>query len=451
VAKAGAMILVASLAAALIAFAAAPPAASFTPRTHSLTVADLNDGAQAFNSTFGSGNWSALDPYVDMVLLNRSQHVPQRMKTMLYLDVGMCSGSTGPGRNEYPFPDCADWPADAFYAQPGHPERLLTGQYAGHILQRPGNPASSAMRALTLAAIERALGNGDDDLIEFDDSAPPEEWYGRLCWGAPIPGPGADDCVGAPGGKAHGPYGDGPAAWVRGMRRLIAALPRPAVISGLAGYSGNGPSATAALVAESPNAWGAICDSCFFGGSAIPSNKFMWSGPVFRARLDGALRVTGAGKNVIVINSVVLDTQARARALADIMLFYAADRTWFWQAPCGRRSHIRVCPEAALTFYQPVAPYPSRSRDLEVKGGALVREFAACYAAGRPLGPCASVVNADPYSDQPLPRLQHEYAHTLRITGDSLCVCYGDSGSVSAEGPAPPERLPAASGYVLFR
>jgi hypothetical protein len=51
----------------------------------------------------------------------------------------------------------------------------------------------------------------------------------------------------------------------------------------------------------------------------------------------------------------------------------------------------------------------------------------------------------------PRPALHHAYAHTLTITGSSLCVCYGDSGSVAFGGPPAPATLPPASGYVLFR
>ena len=95
--------------------------------------------------------------------------------------------------------------------------------------------------------------------------------------------------------------------------------------------------------------------------------------------------------------------------------------------------------------------YPKDSRDLERPGGAMVREFEACYDSGKAVGPCAAVVNPDPDASVALGRLHHVYAHSLRVAGTSLCQCYGDTGSLSLSGPPAPRQLPAASGYVLFR
>jgi hypothetical protein len=427
-----------------------PPAPAFVPRRRSLTVMAPNDGVKAFNSSFGVGNWKALGPYIDLLLTKRSAAVPATMLTAVYTDVDMCSNLTGPGHNDYPAPDCTAWPADAFYTQPGHPERALSSKYGG-FLQRSGDPSSPTMRALSLALFKSALADGHEDLVYLDDANPPEEGYGAFCWGVPSMLAGSGECEGAPGGTAHGPYGAGPAGWVKGMRALIGASPKPVVLNGLAGYAGHGPSVVAGLVASEHNAWGAACDGCFYGYSNTPTNRFLWSGALFLARLDGALHITGAGKNVIVVNASVTDPAMRERALSDIMLYYDPDHSWFWDAACGERSHIRVCPEAALTFYRPVRPYPKDSGDLQAPGGTLVREFEACYAEGRPAGPCAAVVNPDAYASMPRPTLHHAYAHTLTITGSSLCVCYGDSGSVAFGGPPAPATLPPASGYVLFR
>lgn len=433
------------------------PASSTAPpvepvRTHSLTVVTTNDGAKAFDSSFGNGNWKALGPYVDLVLRPRSPAVPEGMKTAMYLDVNQCSDRTGPGKNDFAIPDCSGWPPGAFYSQPGYPDRALTTK-AGGIKQRFGDPDSTSMRTLTLQAVTTSLhDDGDYDLFYLDDASPPEGFYAEQCWGTPSFAPGAEACAGAPGGKARGPFGGGPENWVRGMRKLVDALPRRVVLNaGIAADAAHVQSPAARLVAEDPHIWGAVCDGCFYGYDAVPKNRYQWSGPLLRGRLDGLIHVTAAGKNVIMVDPAATDPAARERALADVMLFYDADRTWFWYAPCGERSHIRVCPEAALTFYRPVRAYPKDSRDLETPGGALVREFEACYDAGKPVGPCAAVVNPDPDASVALGRLHHLYAHSLRVAGTSLCQCYGDTGSLSLSGPPAPQTLPAASGYVLFR
>jgi hypothetical protein len=446
--------MIAALALACLVASCAHPAAaaSFEPRHHSLTVMDPDDGAHAYDATFGNGNWKALAPYVDMFVVSRPVRVPDGMRTALYADAGMCSGTKGPGHNDYAFPDCSDWPADAFYAQPGHSDRLLTAR-EGTILQRAGNPAAPVFRHNVLDAIRGALRGADAvDLAYLDDTGPPDEGDGGLCWGTPSFEPGAHGCDGAPGGEAAPPYG--PTAtqgWLNGMRTLIADMPRPVVLNGIGGVPKDRPSSMVALIAQTPNVWGGVCDGCFYGYQDVPTNKFLWSGPVLRKRLDAAIAVTAAGKNVIMVNAAVTDPAARTRALADIMLAYDPDRTWFWYAVCGQRSRIHVCPEAALSFYKPVHAYPHSAADEEAEGGVLVRAFGACYDAGRPAGPCATVVNPDPYEPHALPQTLHAYAHTLRVSGLSLCVCYGDRGSVDLSGPAPPAQLPPGSGYVLFR
>ena len=429
--------------------AGSPP--DTVPRDHSLTVVAPNDGAAAYNATFGAGNWTALAPYVDLLVAPRTAQVPATMKTARYLDVNLCSNLTGPGKNDYPFPDCSAWPEGAFYAQPGHPERPLSTK-SGGIWQRFGAPSSPQMRALALAAIDGALHAHDDTLIYLDDATPPDDFYADMCWGAPSFEKGTGPCEGAPGGRARPPVDGGAAAWVAGMRQLIDAVPRPVLLNGgLASDAAHVPSPETRLIATDAHVWGAACDGCFYGNSPVPKNKYLWSGPVLRTRLDGIMHVTGAGKNVVLVDFAVTDPAARRRALADVMLFYEADRTWFWYAACGERSHIQVCPEAALTFYRPLRPYPKDVRDVAAAGGAFVREFAACYDAGKPVGPCATVVNPEPERSVPLPELHGTYAHSLRISGDGLCACYGDTGSLDFDGPAAPATLPAASGFVLFR
>jgi hypothetical protein len=433
----------------------APESASL-PRRHSLTVATAFDSTAEYDAAFGSHNWNVPARYIDLFVAPPGEY-DRRIRaagaqTALYVDANFCSGTSAPGRNPYARPDCGSWPVTAFYSQDGHPERVLSSR-SGPVLQRIGNPASSVWRERTIATIEEVLKTSAFDLVQLDDAVTPDEYYAPLCWGTPGFEAGMEACEGSAGGRAASPWSRGFSrdAWRDGERSLIQALPIPAIVNGLAGNDRKGLPVAAGLSIAASNAWGAMCDGCFYGNGAIPKNVFLWTGPVFESRLQGALEVTAAGKNVVVVDEDVTDTAARRRALADIMLFYDADRTWTWGGPCGPHSRIHACPESALTFYEPYDAYPKTVADLAAPGGSYEREFGACYESGRPIGPCAAVINPAPGVVHRLPRLRNVYTHTLEISGDSLCACYGDHGALSLTGPPPPDPLPPASGYVLFR
>jgi len=426
-------------------------------RIHSPTLAAAFDSRREIDAAFGWDNFQALAPYLDLVMtgpgeLNTRVRVAG-LKTMLYLDMNLCSGRSGTGANRYAGPDCADWPASAFYTQEGHTDRALTASYNGWILQRIGDPASPEWQARAARALRDFTAHDQFELIEIDDATAPDEFYGALCWGAGGVGQGRYDCASAPGGAAHSPYGArySRARWQAGEAALARLSPTPVVFNGLHGYDKHEslPAIVEVVLAE-PNAWGAMCDTCFYGTAGLP-NPFLWTHPILDVRLNAILQVIGAGKNAVVINGNQRDPSARSRALADIMLAYDPDRLWQWGSACGTVSMIHACPEAALTFYSPYRPYPKSTADLLDKSGNYVREFRACYDAGRSVGPCAAVVNPDLLLPHFSPALHQTYRHRLVIQGTSLCTCYGDSGSLSEDGAALPPIVPPASGYVLFR
>src|ERR1700693_6077759 len=432
-------------------------AAAEARRTHSPTLAAAFDSRREIDAAFGWNNFRALAPYLDIVMTGpgdlNTQARKGGLKTMLYLDMNLCSGRSGAGANRYAGPDCADWPASAFYTQDGYPDRVLTASYNGWILQRVGDPASPEWPARAAAAFRDFTAHDRFELIEIDDATAPDEFYGSLCWGAGRVGEGHYECAIAPGGSAHPPFGArySRAQWQAGEAAIARLAPSPVVFNGLQGYDKHEslPAIVALLLAER-NAWGAMCDTCFYGTAGLP-NPFLWTHPILDVRLNAIMQLIGAGKNAVVINGNQRDPSARARALADIMLAYDPDRLWQWGSACGSVSMIHACPEAALTFYSPYRPYPKSTADLVDKSGNYVREFRACYDRGRYVGPCAAVVNPDLLLPHGRPALQNVYRHRLEISGTSLCNCYGDSGSISENGPPVPAIILPASGYVLFR
>lgn len=431
-------------------------AAGEVRRTHSPTMAAVNDPRREIDAAFGWDNFRALAPYLDIVVTGpgslNTQVRAAGLKTVLYLDPNLCSARRGPGANPYAGPDCSDWAANAFYTEDGYPERALTASYNGSILQRVGDPSSSEWQTRLGAAFREATAHDRFELIEIDDATAPDEFYGDLCWGAAKVGEGRYDCANAPGGEARAPYNArySRAAWQAGEAALARFAPNPVIYNGLQGYDKHESlPAIVPVVLAAPNAWGAMCDGCFYGVGAHP-NPYVFTHPILDVRLNGIMRLIGAGKNVVVVNGSQRDPGSRARALAEIMLAYDPDRLWQWGSVCGTVSMIHVCPESALTFYAPYGPYPTSTAAVADPGGNYVREFGACYDAGRPVGPCATVVNPDLVVPHGRPALRHTYRHTLVIAGTSLCNCYGDSGSLSENGPALPPIVLPASGYVLF-
>lgn len=434
-----------------------PPILPAGHRFHSLTMERGFDSPREFNSSFGWDNFSAMAPYIDMVLTGPgalNTHVRAGgIRTALYVDANFCSARSGPGANEYASPDCADWPASAFYVQDGHPERALTVSYNGRILQRVGDPGSSEWRERSVSTFRQLSAHDRFDLIEVDDATTLDELYLGGCWGAGMPIARSYDCLSAPGGAAGAPWDArySRREWQTGMVALAARSPRPLLFNGLAGYDHHEAlPAIAEVVAAAPNAWGAICDMCFYG-DGNHWNPYLVTSPILDVRLNGIMRIVAAGKNAVLVNANQPDPAARARALADIVLAYHPDRVWQWANPCGNTSYIHACPEAALTFYAPYKPYPASTAALLDSSGNYVREFAECYDDGHALGPCATVVNPSRTASLPRPALRNSYKHTLVIEGTSLCRCYGDSGSLSESGPALPAAIPPASGYLVFR
>ncbi len=432
-----------------------PPA--IVARDHTQGAEFWNDSAAAIDSTYGFHNWRAAAPYIDVFFEPGGPIYNQAVrsagiKTGMYVDPNLCSGSYPVGANPNAGPDCSVLADDAFYFEDGSPGLPLTVSYNGTQLQKWGNPASSSLQAGTLAWAKKLdLSDGGYDVILVDDAATPDEWYRAYwCWGAGTFGGGNYTCSGAP---AAPPFNSvySRSQWQTGEAALAAALPQPVIFNGLGSHaSGESEAAIASVAATGPNAWGGMCETCFYANAGNANNPFLWTGPILDGELTGLMHVMNAKRNAMVVNDDVTDPVARQRALADMMLVYDPDHLFISGRPCGQVSHIHACPEQGLTFYAPRRPYPTRLSALTSSTGIYAREFEACYNRGQFVGPCAAVVNPDVYGSHPLPSLRYPYRHTLVINGTGPCSCYGDSGSVSFDGPMPPTPLAKATAYVLF-
>ena len=101
-------------------------------------------------------------------------------------------------------------------------------------------------------------------------------------------------------------------------------------------------------------------------------------------------------------------------------------------------------PETELV---PLAPRRTpRAIDELRAGGTFVREFGACAIAGRPIGPCAAVVNASSRTSAAVPRLSIAYGRHVEL--DAQSMYHGGKARVANGAPS---ELAAESAAVLVR
>lgn len=186
--------------------------------------------------------------------------------------------------------------------------------------------------------------------------------------------------------------------------------------------------------------------SCRSAGSSVMPSLNVW------ARFENtALWFARHQKTMICMenNRAPASCAVRERLYyeASFLLTYAPPFTvaaplWSWQ---GSFSQIEFFPEELLVPTSPLVPAPAEIDGLRDPGGAFVREYAACYFAGAPVGPCAVVVNSD-CVDHPWPALQHTYRHTLQVEGES----FFDGGLGHLDGGPPPALVPLLTGIIAL-
>jgi hypothetical protein len=104
---------------------------------------------------------------------------------------------------------------------------------------------------------------------------------------------------------------------------------------------------------------------------------------------------------------------------------------------------FHVMPEVQLVALDPRGAATSIG-DLRTASGTYVREYGACYLAGRNEGPCAVAVNPD---DAAHPLRLNGYARTLTIAGGGIL----DGGTVRVATTKPPSQLEALSAAIAFK
>jgi hypothetical protein len=136
--------------------------------------------------------------------------------------------------------------------------------------------------------------------------------------------------------------------------------------------------------------------------------------------------------------------QYRQYAYASLMLTYDPSTTVLTEPFFDTPSTLNVMPEVKLVPTRPLKAAPSDVAALRESSGVYAREYAECYIAGSPIGPCAAVVNPDKDATHAFPF--GNYHHTVALSGSGIL----DGGVVDPNGP-PPGALAPLSGVIATR
>jgi hypothetical protein len=234
------------------------------------------------------------------------------------------------------------------------------------------------------------------------------------------------------------PCGFDPDKWLEAEKRLIASVHVPIV------YNGLEISKTRQLNVL-PNVIGGMEEGCYSGSVRFPK---MWDH--YWTQIENTELAMARDKKLFFCYG--RDTTPAAGAIdgrlftyASFLLTYTLESSILWEY-YATPSKFRVEPETGLVALDPVVSSPVDVSALQQQTGVYAREYRNCYLRGEAVGPCAAVVNPSrstwvdyPFGDR--------YKHTLQLTGAGIF----DGGTVSVNGPSPPERLPPLTGIVVFR
>jgi hypothetical protein len=316
---------------------------------------------------------------------------------------GFCAGQVG---NLHP--PAGAWFHDATGARV-HRGDSYTGQYQEFL-----NPASPEARQAVVAWMNGFLRKSPSlDFFFADDS------------GSTLRGPDGTAASGMfYGFNAPGVEIAGDAAWIAGEDGLFSATPRRLILNGGDGF---GPAYGGAFL-RNPNVAGANHEGCF--------NSAYYRGPVgddnglWERQANGLLADLPFRKYSLCMMNGDPAPAARLYALASWWLTY--EPQYSVAAPIAPAADGNaVFPEFDIVPTRPRETAGANVRDL-ARGGVFVREFAACFQRGVPLGGCAAIVNPSA-SARALPRLSGRYTRAL-VLADASSAAGGNVRWVARAG-----------------
>ena len=222
------------------------------------------------------------------------------------------------------------------------------------------------------------------------------------------------------------------AGWQSAQRGLQAAIDQKTMINGLG----------------SPTTWPLLDNTTTIGGNyencfASTASVHEPAGSSWLAVERLQAYVTGRNKYFECMaldrTSAISAIRSRLYNIASFLMTYNPSYSMLWEN-YATPSRISVMPESQLV---PTSPIESNNITyLHRSTGVYMRQYRACYYAGRHIGPCAMVVNSDTTAHA-RPAFSYAFHHTMALHGYGVL----DGGTATFNGYAP-GSLAGLSAYV---
>ena len=195
-----------------------------------------------------------------------------------------------------------------------------------------------------------------------------------------------------------------------------------------------------------PTTQGGLTEACFGNGFALP-RPLQW-GPLWletetqllRMQQDHRIAVCHANS----LNDGAKNVDQRLYVYASYILTYDPKYSIFSEM-YATPSHLTVYPEIFLVPHFAYNPVVHNINEMAQPGGTYAREFAQCHFRGVNVGGCAFIVNPSLTKHAAFP-FPGKYKSTVLLSGYGVL----DEGSISIDGPAPPDKLAPLSAVVAI-
>ncbi|HTU68943.1 MAG TPA: hypothetical protein VMF11_01365 [Candidatus Baltobacteraceae bacterium] len=397
----------------------AAPASTSTPASGSSTISQEHViTADYLGSPWGSTTVSAAEAaphltWAETGVANTNSFAAAGIKTMVYADM-LRVQSTDPLYAKL---------SGSEYAETCSGARV--SDYFDDVTQYIPNPSSSGMRAAADAVIASELSGHTVDAIFEDDANPlSQDAASYFTVGMPCD------------------YSD--STWIAGEEELFASYGYDTFVNGFSHMTSSDPITNTTQLLANSTTIGGNMESCYVADTSSPEQD----GWVWTATENTSLLVTNEDKDFMCwamdYTSAASAVRSRLYVLASFLMTYNPAYS-ILREEYGTASGLHVMPESQLVPTEPVVAQPSTVASLE-KSDVYVREYRACYYAGKLVGQCAMVVN-NGTTALATPALTLTYAHTLTLSGAGVL----DGGTVGFDGAAPPSSIAAESAFVALR
>jgi len=288
------------------------------------------------------------------------------------------------------------------------------------------NPASAAARAAYTQTTQAILQNGPIDFFFADDSG-----------GVYVGADGTQMTGWFYGFNAPAVEITTDAQFIPANEAMLAAAAKPVIVNGVTPYTLQ-PSYDGTWL-DAPNVTAQNYEGCYADGSGVAGDG---SGNRWVNQSNSILQVF---QHHVYAICMMYATPTPANRVYDVASFWMTyDPKLSVAAPYTVQplsDGYTVVPEFDIVPTQPLKTATTDVSVLQAPGGAYVREFAACYQGGSPIGPCAAVVNPHA-SAAPMPALAGHYTTSLVL--DTVSEYSGGKASWTGSVPSSLAPLSAA-------